>query len=281
MVEASDYSDNGGDAFFNAARADDKLTASVSYQQVTGAPGSSVEGAAGPASPRRHLACEVYEAPGGPDGGGSEHDTLSPFSGTYVDQEWYYQTCRDTGTGELVRSSYWRYASADPVNPGPDLAAMARQAYDEVPFPHPVPRTSPGIDVEQVTGLPTWLWLEPGSFTELSARAEIPGFWVEASAHPEAVAWDMGDGDSITCDGPGTPYDPARDDDAQRTDCSHVYLQTSDGQPGGQFQASVTVRWSVRWQASTGAAGILADATRTTTFGLTVTERQAVVAYRP
>lgn len=39
--------------------------------------------------------------------------------------------------------------------------------------------------------------------------------------------------------------------------------------------------WSVDWEASTGATGTLTDASRTTTFALTVTERQAVVTYDP
>jgi hypothetical protein len=42
---------------------------------------------------------------------------------------------------------------------------------------------------------------------------------------------------------------------------------------------SATVTWSVAWQASTGEGGTLVDASRTATFGLEVTERQAVVAY--
>ena len=268
-----------GGRFTTNVDANDKLSASVSYQQLLGGGGGS--GSASGVAPQRRRTCDVQEAPGGPDGGGSENDTLSPFSGAYVDQAWYYQTCRYVDTGELASSDYWQYAPGDPAAPGPDLAALARQAYDEVPLGHPVPVTSPGIDVEQITGLPTWLWLDPASFTELSARAEIPGFWVEVTARPQAVTWDMGDGESVSCDGPGTPYDPAVDDDAQSTDCSHVYQQTSIVEPDGRFAASVTVTWSVDWEASTGATGTLADASRTTTFALTVTERQAVVTYDP
>ena len=29
-----------------------------------------------------------------------------------------------------------------------------------------------------------------------------------ATATPTKVVWDMGDGSTVTCDGPGTPYDP-------------------------------------------------------------------------
>lgn len=275
-AESAAFADDG-DALVGATNADDRLTASVSYQQLVATPG----GPQGRTAPVRPVTCEVHEAPGGPDGRGTENDALTPFSGAYVDAAWYYQTCRYLDTGQLASSNYWQYTPGNPTNPGPDLAALARQAYDEVPLGFPVPATSPGIDVDQITGLPTWLWLEPGSWAELSARAEIPGFWVEVTAHPERVVWDMGDGETVTCDGPGTPYDPAVDDNAQSTDCSHVYQYTSVDEPDGRYRASVTIEWSVDWEASTGADGVLADASRTTTFALTVTERQAVVSLDP
>jgi hypothetical protein len=228
----------------------------------------------------RKVSCEVFSAPGGPGGGATEHNPLSA-QGDYVDGDWYYTTCTYDDTGELVRSEYFQYAPGDEANPGPSLEALARQAYDEVPLIHPVPATSPGIDVDQVTGLPTWLWLDPASFSEQSARAEIPGFWVEVTAHPQRVVWAMGDGATVVCEGPGTPYDPAVDDDAQSTDCSHLYQHTSLGRPDERYAVSVTVEWTVDWTSSTGAGGVLAPASRTTTFGLRVTELQAVVTYDP
>ena len=231
--------------------------------------------------PVRERRCEVHAAPGGPDGGASENDNLSQVAGEMVEGDWYYQACRFVDTGELAYSAYWQYTPDDVASPGPDLAAMARQAYDQVPLVFPAPVTSPAIGVDQITGLPTWLWIDPSGWGELSARAEIPGFWVEVAAAPRHVVWDMGDGEQVTCAGPGTPYDPSRPDDDQSTTCSHVYQFVSNDEPDGQYAASVTVIWSVSWRASTGATGVLADASRTTTFGMTVTERQAVVTYDP
>jgi hypothetical protein len=278
--ELPDEAEVSDDLLAGAVRADDSLSASASYQAVgqEGRGGGNTPGLARPSRPRT---CEVHAAPGGPDGGGSENDTLVSVAGALVEDDWYYQTCRYTDTGELSYSGYWQYAPGDPVNPGPDLAALARQAFDEVPLTFPVPVTSPAIDIEQITGLPTWLWIDPGGWAELSAQAEVAGFWVEVAATPQRVTWDMGDGHEVTCDGPGTPYDPTVPDGDQSTDCSHVYQYVSTDQPGGQYTASVTVVWSVDWEASTGATGVLADASRTTTFGLTVGERQAVVTYDP
>ncbi|HEX6419413.1 MAG TPA: hypothetical protein VFZ77_13010, partial [Acidimicrobiales bacterium] len=201
------------------------------------------------------------------------------LDGPMTEGAWYYTVCRFADTGATSYADYWQYTPGDPANPGPDLAALARQARDQVPFTHPVPATSPAIALEQITGLPTWLWIDPAGWRTLAARAEIPGFWVEATATPRRVVWDMGDGTRVTCDGPGTPYDPAVPDADQRTDCSHVYQHVSAGRPGGRVAASATIEWSVSWRASTGAGGDLAGASRTTSFDLTVTERQAVVTY--
>ena len=230
------------------------------------------------ASPVRARVCDTHAVPGGPDGWGSEHGPMADAE-AMTEGAWYYTTCRYADTGALTYAGYWQYEPGDPADPGPDLAALARQAYDQVPLTFPAPATSPAIDVDQITGLPTWLWIDPAGWRELTARAEIPGFWVEVTATPQRLVWEMGDGTRITCDGPGTAYDPALPANAQNTDCSHVYRYVSTDQPGGRYAASVTTEWTVRWQASTGATGELADASRTTTFDLAVGERQAVITY--
>ncbi len=227
------------------------------------------------------VTCEAYEAPGGPGGGASEQGALVPAVPPLVEGDWYYQTCIDAETGELLSSGYWQYTPGDPANPGPDLEALARRAFDEVAFVFPQPVSSPAIDGEQITGLPTWLWIDPGGWRDLTARADLAGFWVEVTAKPQRVVWDLGDGGEVVCNGPGTPYDPSVADDAQSTDCEHIYQFVSAGEPGGRYAASATLEWSITWRASTGATGVLADASRTTTFGMTVTELQAVVTYDP
>jgi hypothetical protein len=137
--------------------------------------------------------------------------------------------------------------------------------------------TSPGLDLEQITGLPTWMWLEAGAREEHIARADISGFWVEVTAHPHRVVWDMGDGSgSVACDGPGTPYDPGGGD-RQRSDCTHVYQNVSVGESGGVYRASVTIEWTVDWTSSVGQGGTLANVWRTTTFDVAVGQRQAVI----
>jgi hypothetical protein len=274
-----EHADPGG-WWAGGVEADDELSATVTHKDVVDDDGDVSPSGGGSAGPERSTSCETYEAPGGPGGGGySENGALTPVTGDFVEDDWYYSNCTYDDTGELAGSEYWQYSPNDAVNPGPDLEAMARRAHDQVPFTYPAPMTSPGIDVDQITGLPTWLWIDPADWHPLSARSELSGFWVEVTAEPQRVIWDMGDGTVIECDGPGTPYDPAVPDDAQSTDCEHIFQDVSADEPDGRYAASATVDWAVSWEASTGATGELADTSRTTTFGLTVTERQAVVTY--
>jgi hypothetical protein len=194
-----------------------------------------------------------------------------------VNGEDYYLECTWTDTGVTDYAEVFTY---QPGVSGPRLDAIARRVADQVPLVFPRPATSPAIDGEQITGLPTWLWIDPGGYRSFDAEATLAGLTVTVTATPLRVSWNLGDGsDPVVCDGPGTPYDLAVDDDAQHTDCSHVYRYVSAGEPGGLYHASATTTWSLAWEASTGETGTLPDVSRTTTFDLDVTERQAVVTY--
>lgn len=192
-----------------------------------------------------------------------------------VEGEQYYVECTwlDTNT-----TDYAEVFTYQPGQAGPSLEAIARRVYDEVPLVFPAPATSPAIDGEQITGLPTWLWIDPAGFQTFDASESLAGITVTVTATPKHVSWDMGDGsDPIVCDA-GTPYDPTIDETAQHTDCSHLFQHVSADQDGGVYHASVTTTWAVEWTATGGwGGGTLPDATRTTTFDLTVDQLQAVI----
>ena len=64
----------------------------------------------------------------------------------------------------------------------------------------------------------------PGRLAGRSPRSASAGpVTATATAAPSKVVWDMGDGDSVTCDGPGTPYSAS--DPNATTDCSYTWPQ--------------------------------------------------------
>ncbi len=185
-------------------------------------------------------------------------------------------------------------------SPGEPLApeAAAEQALATINVPAPTPVTSPGLEVRHITGLPSWLWLDATTWQPLTADATADNLTVTAIVTPSHTTWNMGEGhgkDPVTCQSPGTPYDPDIADDVQRTDCSYTYQWASDDHDDhddardhtdGLYHATVTTTWTVTWAATDTAdntieTGTLADIERTTPFTLAVGEFQAVVTYHP
>jgi hypothetical protein len=96
------------------------------------------------------------------------------------------------------------------------------------------------------------------------------------TATPNRVVWDMGDGHSVTCTGPGAPYDSGRPADEQDTDCSYTYERTSAGQPGDRFHGTATVYWTIAFTSNVGAGGALGEVSQSSNFTLRVAQAQAL-----
>lgn len=233
-----------------------------------------------PAGPLR--VCELYELPtAGVTASTAARDKMTAATAP-VDGQRYYQECHTDGLSDEVGRviDYTAPAPAAPAAPALDPAALAVDAYQRVPLVAPTVQTSPPIGSPQLVGFPTWLWIDPAAWATFDATASVPGLDVTVTATPTRVDWDMGDGNHVTCDGPGTPWAPTTSEDAD-TDCDYTYRFTSTDQPGGTYTVTATITWAVTW-AATGAitdTGTLTEATRSGTATLQVTERQAVISH--
>lgn len=56
----------------------------------------------------------------------------------------------------------------------------------------------------QLVGVATWLWIDAGACRTLTASAAAGPVTATATATPSKVVWGMGDGDTVTRDGPAT-----------------------------------------------------------------------------
>ena len=142
-------------------------------------------------------------------------------------------------------------------------------AAGELTLPGPGIEANPSPGVEQLVGVPTWLWLE-GGWQPVAATAAVPGESVTATATPTSVAWSMGDGSAVDCAGPGTPYAAGDNPAAASPTCGHTYETPSVGQPDGAFEVTATITWSITW-AGGGQAGTEPALTTTSraAFGVT------------
>ncbi|TKA12267.1 hypothetical protein FCI23_07080 [Actinacidiphila oryziradicis] len=135
---------------------------------------------------------------------------------------------------------------------------------------------SPGEDVAQVVGVPTWLWVDGSVWRPVSRTARVPGMVVTATATPRRVVWSMGDGVRVTCVGPGTAYSARFAADSVSPDCGHVYRRSSAGRPGEAFTVTATIVWDVVWQGG-GQAGAVPGLRSAAEIPVRVSEVQALV----
>ena len=157
--------------------------------------------------------------------------------------QWESEICKGPGVVNPLPAVWVTTGqSRAPVNPG----ALELQASSQLVLPTPEVQMAPPDGAEQLVGVPTWLWLPASSWKTTSVTASAGPVSATVTAVPDEVVWDMGDGDSLTCDGPGTPYDPAAPD--ATTGCSYTWPEA------GTYRVTSTIYWAVSWTAA-GAPG--------------------------
>ena len=122
------------------------------------------------------------------------------------------------------------------------LASMALKAIQIGIVPDPKPG-SIGL-----VGLPVWMWTTPTQQTygPITRSASAGGITVTATAKVKTLVWSMGDGSTVTCVSPGTPYTDGYGKSDSPT-CGHRYSRTSLGQSGAAYQVGATSYWEVAW----------------------------------
>lgn len=161
-----------------------------------------------------------------------------------------------------------------PPAPPPSPQEVAQVAVSQLRLPSPAIGTSPGG--EQIVNVPTWLWIDPASWAPVSATAAVPGVSVTATATPQRVTWTMGDGSTVECAGPGTPYSSRFAPDSASPDCGHTYKRSSASQPGAAFPLEARISWTVTW-AGAGQTGVVPGMQTIGQITTRVAEIQAVV----
>lgn len=171
----------------------------------------------------------------------------------------------------------WVWLASPP--PGVGAAAvtpaqLAQRAVSSMRLTGPAIRTSIAPELTGTVGVPLWLWTEvsPTTWGPNSATASVPGLAVTATAQAVRIVWDMGDGQTVTCDGPGTAVIPGV---VESPTCDHVYTQPSAGQPGDAYQVTATATWQVSWTGG-GEQGSL-TLTRTSSSSVRIGEVQVLV----
>ena len=229
----------------------------VTVTDPGGGSGSGGSGGGGGAS--NPVVCAYYEV----DGIGS---VGAPAASLLPDVQ-YWRRCTDTMTGEVASMDLVTGAAPNPALVALDLA---EQAYARLVVPLPDPVSNPP-DGRAVVNIPVWFWVS--DWTVRTESASAGGVTATVTASPLRTRWTTGDGATLTCDGPGTAYDPARSPQVQHSDCTHTYSARSGG-----LTDTATTTWSVTYAATNGQSGDLGNVTRSTNLPLDV--RQLVTNIR-
>jgi hypothetical protein len=190
----------------------------------------------------------------------------------------------DPASWDCGRIMFWQDDNTVPKIPhAPTAKTLAEYAYDKVKIPDTKIELKP--QGKSTVNLPTWVWLDKGTFQDVTVRAELPntGLWAETTAKPVALHLEPGTDDAETypasgdCtfkdDGSiGTPY---KTGDADKTPpCGITYLRATSGEP---YRLKASVTWQITWKGSGGTGGNnLPNGTFETTQDMNVQEIQSV-----
>jgi hypothetical protein len=151
---------------------------------------------------------------------------------------------------------------------------MAEQAVDEMNFSPVSIGISPqmaGPDGIGIIGLPVWMWAAdrtPETTGPMKHSVSAGGYTVAVEAALESIDWDMGDGTTVSCKGPGTPY-AKRYGKQESPTCGHTYTKQ------GVKTVKATSHWRVAWSGIGQTGTIPVDVSDSTQ--LTMAELQVIV----
>lgn len=221
----------------------------------------------------------------GSDGGGS---TENPCPWRVVVDDDFAFAMYDPVTGQRQHSSTGRWLGrwcdgdgglfgyfVKPEGTIVDPYQLALDALASVSIGAPAIRTSPSENSTLYVQVPTWLWLEQGWWQPYEATANAGRVWSTVRASPVTTVWRLGDGNSVSCRGPGTPWHPGMPEDG--SNCTHTYRSSSASRPGGTFHIEANVTIEVSWTTNVpGDGGTLPGINRISSVDVEVGEIQAI-----
>ncbi|MEV8017661.1 hypothetical protein AB0O76_15245 [Streptomyces sp. NPDC086554] len=189
----------------------------------------------------------------------------------------------DPAAYECEKNLFWQDAGVIPkIANAPTPKVLASYAYDQIKVPDTKVELKP--EGKSTVNLPTWVWLDKGTFEDVKVRAELPGtgLWAETTAKPVGLHLEPGTADAQTfpasgdCkanddDSIGTPY--TKGSSKQDPPCGISYLRATGGKP---FQLKASITWEITWEGTGGAGGDLPNGTFDGTQDVEVQEIQSI-----
>ncbi len=163
---------------------------------------------------------------------------------------------------------------------GVSVDDLIRLTGDETARLVPLPKLdiNPSIEAGGIVNLGMWLAIANPAPVSVTAGDPATGPFATTTATLTTSSWDMGNGDTVECDGPGVPIVRDSDDwnSPDEGPCGYTYTwHTPDDET---YTITVTTTWTVTWIASGNRSGTAPTITRTAEFAYDVDEIQTVGA---
>lgn len=156
-------------------------------------------------------------------------------------------------------------------------AMLAEQARVVMRLPDPDVGTAPPLGKPRFVNMPSWMWIDAADWEPVSATASVSAGSVTATATPQQVVWDTGDGHEVICEGHGTVFSRAVYREEGSPDCGHTYTALPPGGAGALVDLTAVWAWEVTWSTTDGRGGDLEDLTTSSTVAVPVSEIHSVV----
>lgn len=167
-------------------------------------------------------------------------------------------TCVREPNGDESRRfvTSWIWLPGRPDTVVVDPMTLVYEAIAQMKLAPPLIRTAPSADQIGLVNMPVWLWVTKteNSWGPIVRSASVPGLGVTVTAKVKAINWTMGDGRTVRCEGPGTPYTKAMGVGAS-PNCGHRYVKTSRKLPSCRYPVTAVTQWDVTWTSTLGDNG--------------------------
>lgn len=170
---------------------------------------------------------------------------------------------REQGVRFVTR---WIWLPGRPDTVVVDPMTLVYESIAEMHLAPPQIKTAPAVGQVGLVNMPVWMWVTKTENTwgPIVRSASVPGLSVTATARVKAINWSMGDGKTVRCEGPGTPYTKAAGVQSSPT-CGHRYTKASHKLPNCKYPVTAVAQWDITWQSTLGDGGQIAMPQQATT----------------
>jgi hypothetical protein len=150
----------------------------------------------------------------------------------------------------------WIWLPGRPDTVVVDPMTLVYESIAQMHLAPPQINTAPGVGQIGLVNMPVWMWVTKSENTwgPIVRSASVPGLSVTATAQVKAINWSMGDGKTVRCEGPGTPYTKSMGVKNSPT-CGHRYSKTSHKLPNCRYPVTAVAQWDITWTSTLGDNG--------------------------